>query len=390
MTPELSIIMPCLNEARTLPTCIRKAQAFLARAKITGEVVVADNGSTDASRDIACRMGARLVDVPARGYGHALIEAIKAAKGTYVIMGDADDSYDFSDLSDFVARLRDGDDLVMGNRFRGGIDKGAMPALHRYLGNPLLSFLGRLLYRAPVGDFHCGLRGFNRQQIIALALNCGGMEFASEMVVKAALNDYRISEIPIRLHVDGRDRPPHLNSWQDGWRHLRFLLIFSPRWLFVLPGLILMGLGLLGMLALLPGPLTIGTVTFDIHSLLYCAGSIVLGTQMFYMGCMAAAMGFAFNVLPPGRTSRLAGRITLERGLLIGGLALLAGFALSLKTVIDWEHTGFSHLNPVQTMRSTIPAVALMIVGVQTMITSLLLSAFDIYREQHEVRRDLA
>ena len=385
MPHELSIVMPCLNEEKTLGACIENAQKFLASSGIDGEVIVADNGSTDASRDIAVRLGARVVDVPNRGYGHALIEGINAAGGRFVIMGDADESYDFSNLGPFVQRLRDGDDLVMGNRFKGGIADGAMPPLHRYLGNPLLSFLGRLFYRVGVGDFHSGLRGFNRDRIRALALNCGGMEFASEMVVKAALHKYRISEVPIRLHVDGRDRPPHLNSWQDGWRHLRFLLIFSPRWLFVVPGLTLLALGVPGMAALLPGPITVGSVVFDIHTLLYCSAAIVLGAQMFYMGCMAAAMGAAFNVLPPGRTSRLARLITLERGLVLGGIALLVGFGLSVGFVTRWERVDFSNLDPVRSMRYAIPAVTLMIVGVQTMVTGLLLGALDMYREQHRI-----
>jgi hypothetical protein len=383
MTPELSIVMPCLNEARTVGTCVGTAKQFLERTGIEGEVIVADNGSSDGSQRIAEESGARVVTVSERGYGHALIEGIGAARGTYVIMADADDSYDLSSLDDFVSRLRGGDDLVMGNRFKGGIEKNAMPPLHRYLGNPLLSFLGRLFYGAPVGDFHAGMRGFNREKILALSLGCGGMEFASEMVVKAVLENYRISEVPIKLYPDGRDRPPHLNSWQDGWRHLRFLLIFTPRWLFVYPGLLLMAIGLLGTLALFPGPVTLGEVSFDIHTLLYCSAFIVLGLQMLYMGCIAGIVGFSFEILPRGRVNRLVEWFTLERGLIVGTLLFLSGLAWSVLSVVEWGETGFSTLEPIESMRSTIPAVTLLIVGVQTVIAALFVGLFDMYREQH-------
>lgn len=386
MSIELSILMPCLNEAKTLPACIEKAQAFLARSGIHGEVIIADNGSTDGSREVARALGARVIEVGQRGYGHALIEGISAATGTWVIMGDADDSYDFSALDSFVERLRAGDDLVMGNRFRGGIERNAMPALHRYLGNPVLSFLGRLFYRSAVGDFHSGLRGFNRQRILDLSLNCGGMEFASEMVVKATLADLRISEVPIRLYPDGRDRAPHLNSWRDGWRHLRFLLLFSPRWLFIYPGLFLMLIGVVGMIALIPGTVEIGGVSFDIHTLLYCSAFTILGLQMFYMGCVARITGSAFDVLPRGRTDRIGEWLTLEHGLLLGGLAFLAGLIWSVASVVSWGETDFSRLDPVQTMRNTIPAVTLMIIGGQTMIAVFFLNALHMYREKHDAR----
>ena len=264
---ELSIVMPCLNEAETLATCIDKARGFLDRHGIAGEIVIADNGSTDGSQEIAVSRGARVVNVPSKGYGSALMGGIAAARGRYVIMGDADDSYDFTDLMPFVERLRAGDELVMGNRFLGGIEPGAMPPLHKYLGNPVLTWIGRLFFGSPSGDFHCGLRGFDRQAILSLDLQTTGMEFASEMVVRATLQGLRIDEVPTTLSKDGRSRPPHLRSWRDGWRHLRFLLMYSPRWLFLYPGLFLMIVGLLAGAWLLPGPRRIGGVELDIQTL---------------------------------------------------------------------------------------------------------------------------
>ena len=260
---ELSILMPCLNEAETLATCIEKARGFLHRSGVAGEVIVADNGSTDASRDIARALGARVVEVAARGYGAALSAGIAAARGRYVIMGDSDDSYDFAALDGFVAKLRQGADLVMGNRFRGGIADKAMPRLHRYLGNPVLSFMGRLFFRSPIGDFHCGLRGFARAAILDLRLAAPGMEFASEMVVKATLAGLKVAEVPTTLKPDGRSRPPHLNSWRDGWRHLKLLLTFAPHWLFLYPGVGLAAAGGCLTLALIPGPLVLGVVRLD-------------------------------------------------------------------------------------------------------------------------------
>lgn len=384
MSVQLSILMPCLNEARTLPACIGKARSFLARSGISGEIIIADNGSTDGSVRIAEDLGARVVAVKRRGYGHALIEGIRAARGTWIIMGDADDSYDFSALDAFVERLRRGDEVVMGNRFKGGIEADAMPMLHRYLGNPVLSFLGRLFYNAKVGDFHCGLRGFNRARIQELSLNCGGMEFASELVVKATLAGLKISEVPIQLHPDGRDRAPHLNSWKDGWRHLRFLLLFSPRWLFIYPGIMLALVGIVGIAAILPGPVHLGGITLDIHTLLYCSAFTILGLQMFYMGCVARISGSAFNVLPRGRTDRVGEWLALEHGLAVGAIAFIAGLGWSIASVVNWGETNFSQLDPVSTMRSTIPAVTLMITGGQTMIASFFLGALQIYREQHD------
>ena len=283
MNCELTILMPCLDEAETLETCIRMARNFLARSNIAGEVLVADNGSTDGSQAIAVRNGARVVEVREKGYGAALLGGIRAAHGKYVIMGDADASYDFSRLEGFVEKLRNGYELVMGNRFRGGIAPGAMPALHKYLGNPVLSGIGRLLFRSPCKDFHCGLRGFNRESVMRLDLQTTGMEFASEMVVKATLQNLRIVEVPTTLSPDGRSRAPHLRSWRDGWRHLRFLLIYSPRWLFLYPGLCLSGLGLGLMAWLLPGPRFLFSAGFDVHTLVYASGMIVVGLQIIFL-----------------------------------------------------------------------------------------------------------
>ncbi|MFM7703414.1 MAG: glycosyltransferase family 2 protein, partial [Rubrivivax sp.] len=297
-TPELTILMPCLNEARTLPACIGKAQAFLREQGIRGEVLIADNGSSDGSATLAQALGARVVQVPARGYGAALIAGIGAARGRHVIMGDADDSYDFGALQPFVAALRRGAQLVMGNRFRGGIAPGAMPALHRYLGNPVLSFIGRLFFQVPVRDFHCGLRGFDRQAVASLGLRCDGMEFASEMVVKASMRGLSIVEVPTTLSPDGRDRPPHLRSWRDGWRHLRFLLLFSPRWLFLYPGLALSGLGLLFLSLLASGPLVVGSISLDVHTMLYAAGATLVGVQVLSFALCAMAYGVQLGILP--------------------------------------------------------------------------------------------
>src|ERR1700761_8487272 len=284
---ELSILMPCLNEAETLGQCLAKAQGFLRRTGIRGEVIVADNGSTDGSQTIAASNGARVVAIKERGYGSALIGGIRAARGTYVIMGDSDDSYDFSNLDQFVEKLRAGYEMVMGNRFLGGIMPGAMPPLHRYLGNPVLSTIGRVFFRSPCSDFHCGLRGFRRDAILRLDLQAPGMEFASEMVVKATINKLRFAEVPIKLHPDGRSRPPHLRSWRDGWRHLRFLLLFSPRSLFLYPGFIMFAAGLLAMAWLLPGSRTVGGVTFDIHTLLYAAMLVAIGFQSMFFWAFA-------------------------------------------------------------------------------------------------------
>ena len=284
---ELSIVMPCLDEAETLGICIAKANRFFADNHVAGEVVIADNGSTDGSQAIATALGARVIPVPIRGYGAALAAGIAAARGRFVAMGDSDDSYDFLGLMPFLLRLRDGEQLVMGNRFKGGIMPGAMPPLHRYLGNPVLSFAGRLFYNAPIGDFHCGLRAFDRAAILNLGLKTTGMEFASEMVVKAQLSGLRLAEVPTTLSPDGRSRPPHLRSWRDGWRHLKFLLTFAPKALFFYPGLALALAGIIGLLALLPGSVSVGSVRLGVTTMLFSAASVIIGAQLMSFAVVA-------------------------------------------------------------------------------------------------------
>jgi hypothetical protein len=372
---ELTILMPCLNEAATVGACVDKARGFLQRGGIDGEVLVADNGSSDGSREIAQRAGARVVEVSQRGYGAALGAGIAAARGRYVIMADADDSYDFSRLEAFVEKLRQGHPLVMGNRFQGGIRPGAMPPLHRYLGNPVLSFIGRLLFGTRVRDFHCGLRGFDREAVRALDLRTPGMEFASELVVKAALAGWRIAEVPVVLHPDGRGRPPHLRSWRDGWRHLRFLLLFSPRWLFLYPGLALLAAGSALTAALYVTPLRLGSLGLDIHSMLYASAGALLGMQLCLFALFARVSAQSAGLLPRRASlDRLLGALTLERGLL-GGLALAAaGFIWSAAAFWQWREAGFGALDPRVVMRDTIPATALMVGGMEVMLASFLLS----------------
>jgi glycosyltransferase involved in cell wall biosynthesis len=372
---ELTILMPCLNEAATVGTCIAKAREFLQRTGIEGEVLVADNGSDDDSRAVAERAGARIVDVAERGYGAALAGGIAAARGRYVIMGDADDSYDFGRLEPFVEKLRQGYPLVMGNRFKGGIRRGAMPPLHRYLGNPVLSFLGRLLFGARVGDFHCGLRGFDRRAVGALDLRTSGMEFASELVVKAALAGWRVAEVPITLHPDGRGRPAHLRSWRDGWRHLRFLLLFSPRWLFLYPGLALLASGSALTTALYFSPLRVLGAGLDVHSMLYASAGALLGLQLCLFALFARVSAQNAGLLPRRPDlDRLLQALTLERGLLLG-LAVAGGGRLWCGAgVWAWGATGFGALDPRVVMRDTIPATSLMIGGMELVLASFLLS----------------
>lgn len=363
---EITILMPCLDEAETLGACVRKAMGYLARSGVAGEVVVADNGSTDGSQAIAEALGARVVPVPERGYGAALIAGIRAARGRYVIMGDSDDSYNFSDLGPFVAKLREGFQLVMGNRFQGGIRPGAMPPLHRYLGNPVLSTIGRLFFGSPVGDFHCGLRGFDRAAVLALDLRAPGMEFASEMVVKATVNRLRIAEVPTTLSPDGRSRPPHLRSWRDGWRHLRFLLVFCPRWLFFYPGATLFLAGLAAMALLLPGPVAVGAVTFDVHTLLYASGAMVMGFQAVQFWVFARIYGAQQGMVPEEKrlTAALA-RFGLEPALIVAALLVLLGLGLGVAAVAMWGAERFGPLAGMGAMRVAIASVTAMVLGLQ-------------------------
>jgi glycosyltransferase involved in cell wall biosynthesis len=380
---ELTIVMPCLNEAETLEVCIRKALRSLHENGIAGEVVIADNGSTDGSQAIAERLGARVVPVPVRGYGAALQGGIEAARGRFVIMGDADDSYDFSNLMPFVAKLREGYELVMGNRFLGGIRPGAMPPLHRYLGNPVLTGIGRLFFKSPSGDFHCGLRGFRRDAILGLDLQTTGMEFASEMVVKATLMGLRIAEVPTTLSPDGRSRPPHLRSWRDGWRHLRFLLLFSPRWLFLVPGAVLMAIGLVAGALLVAGPLTVGSVTFDVHTLLYAGAAVVIGFQSIVFAIFTKSFGINEGLLPDDpRMRRLFDHIHLETGIVVGALLVLVGLAVSITALSSWGATAFGELDPKQMLRLVVPAIVALTLGFQIVLASFFLSVLGMARRR--------
>jgi glycosyltransferase involved in cell wall biosynthesis len=379
---EVSVVMPCLNEAETLETCIVKALRAFNFAGINGEVVIADNGSTDGSVEIAQRNGARVVQVKARGYGNALMAGIAAAAGKYIVMGDADDSYDFGHVPRFVEKLRSGADLVMGNRFRGGIQKGAMPPLHQYFGNPALTRLGRLFFRNDsVGDFYCGLRGFRKDSYERLGLRTTGMEFATEMVVKATLLKMRVTEVPTTLSPDGRSRPPHLRTWRDGWRTLRFFLLYSPRWLFLYPGVALMLAGGILGLWLLPGPETVGSIGFDVHTMLYAATAILLGFQAVAFAVFTKIFAISEGLLPPDRgLDNVFRYITLEVGLLVGTIFVAAGLAMSVYAVSGWGEQHFGTLNYSHTMRIVIPAALLLTLGVQTIFVSFFLSVLGMRR----------
>ena len=380
---RLSIVMPCLNEAETLEICIRKAQGFLTQSQIEGEVLVADNGSSDGSQEIARRCGARLVDIPQKGYGSALMGGIAAARGEYVIMGDADDSYDFTNLQPFVSALDDGADLVMGNRFKGGIMPGAMPFLHRYLGNPVLSGLARVFFKSKVGDFHCGLRGFRRQSILDLDLQTTGMEFASEMAVKAAMRDLKVVEVPTVLYPDGRSRPPHLRTWSDGWRHLKFLLLYSPKWLFFYPGIAMTLLGLLVSIPLIFAPVHIGGVRLDINTLMYASLLAIIGVQSVLFSVFTYVFGVNSNLLPHDKTTdRFLSYVGLEKGLALGAGMILLGFAGSLGAVMYWSENRFGDIDPTRSMRLVIPGAMLFTLGFQILFASFFISILNIKLKQ--------
>jgi len=375
---ELTILMPCLDEAETVAICVKKALGFLEKSGIAGEVLIADNGSTDGSQELAIRAGARVASIPQKGYGAAIIGGIAAANGRYIIMGDADDSYDFSSLGVYVDRLRQGYQLVMGDRFAGGIMPGAMPPLHRYLGNPVLSFIGRLLFRSPLGDFHCGLRGFDRASILSLNLSSPGMEFASEMIVKATLRELRITDVPTVLHPDGRSRPPHLRSWRDGWRHLRFLLMMSPRWLMLYPGIALFTAGALLSAIILASPLTIGGISLDIHTMLYAAGASILGLQLILFAILSRSVGLLKGILPPTPSfAKVLRLFTLERGLISGGVVVVLGLGLGIYSLDIWFNARLSSLEPRDIMRIVIPSVTLMVMGAEVLFASFMLSFID-------------
>jgi glycosyltransferase involved in cell wall biosynthesis len=381
-TCELTVLMPCLNEGETVATCIAKARAFLERSGVDGEVLIADNGSSDGSPALAERAGARVIREQRPGYGSALRAGIAAARGRYVVMGDADDSYDFTALDPFLAALRDGADLVMGNRFRGGIAPQAMPPLHRYLGNPVLSGIGRLFFRSPIGDFHCGLRGFRTDAVRGLGLATEGMEFASEMVVRATVDGLRIAEVPATLSPDGRSRPPHLRSFRDGWRHLRFLLLLSPRWLFLYPGALLMLTGLASMLWLLPGPRVVAGIGLDVNTLVYSVAAIVCGFQAVTFAIFAKVFAINARLLPPdARIRRLTSLVNVEVGMAAGLLLLLGGVAGGAYALGLWSLASYGALNPEITLRIVAPSATAMIVGLQLIFSSFFLGVLGLRRQ---------
>ncbi len=378
---DLTILMPCLNEAETLAFCVRQAVQAIKDAGIQGEVVVADNGSTDGSQAIAVAEGARVVDVPVRGYGAALIAGIEAARGKYVMMADADASYHFEHLPRFLPKLADGYSLVMGNRFAGTIEPGAMPPLHRYLGNPVLSAIGRIFFAIPVRDFHCGLRAFRRDDILALNLRTTGMEFASEMVVKTSLAGLRMTEVPTTLSPDGRTRAPHLRSWRDGWRHLRFLLLYSPRWLFFYPGIAALVVGLILSALVLPGPFPIAGHTLDVDTLTYALGLVLIGAHITVFAVSAKVFGTQEGFLPPNpQFERLFKTITLETGLLFGCFLLLIGAVILGYALHLWHAAGFGNMSPTRMLRLTLPSATAFMLGVEIIFGSFFLSLLGLNR----------
>jgi glycosyltransferase involved in cell wall biosynthesis len=384
---ELTILMPCLNEAETIGTCIKKASDWMLLSGIDGEIVIADNGSADGSQEIARYLGARVIDVPVRGYGAALTAGIKRAKGKYVIMGDCDDSYDFSNLDLFVRDLRSGAELVVGNRFKGRLIKGAMPFLHRYLGNPVLSFLGRVFFRTPINDFHCGLRGINKEAILSLSLQTTGMEFASEMIVKASLFKLRISEVPVTLFPDGRSRPPHLRTWRDGWRHLRFLLMYSPTWLFMVPGLFFIIAGFALMLLTIAKPFELMKGVFiDTNTLVYSSVFIILGYSAVSLSLFTRTFATEEGFLPKTKNDKkFEGIFSLEFGLIAGLIMLMIGLFISGYMIYLWKNSGFGRLDFAKTLRLVVPASTFILMGIQTIFSSFFISILKIKTKNRDV-----
>lgn len=379
---ELTILMPCLNEAETLERCINKAMRSISELGLRGEVLIADNGSTDGSIELAERCGARVVQVTAKGYGSALRGGIESARGQWIIMGDADDSYDFSRLGPFVEKLRQGFDLVMGCRMpRGGgtIMPGAMPWKHRWIGNPVLSLIGRIFFKCPAQDFHCGLRGFSKQACEQMNLQTTGMEFASEMVIKATMKGLRIGQVPITLHKDGRSRPPHLRSWRDGWRHLRFMLLFSPRWLFLAPGLLLTLAGSLCMLALWCSQLKIAGFVLDAGTMAVFGMAVLVGTQLIAFACFTKVFAIAEGLLPPDpKFARVFRFLDLEKGVLFGVAIFLGGGLILTNALLFWREAGFGAIPYSENLRRVIPAVTLIATGMQVIFASFFLSVLGL------------
>ena len=374
---ELTILMPCLNEAETLAICIRKAKTFLSENNIDGEVLISDNGSTDGSQDIAREEGARVVSTDIKGYGSALINGTKNAYGKYVIMGDADDSYDFLHLMPFVEKLREGYDLVMGDRFAGGIEEGAMPWSHKYIGNPVLSFIGRLFYNSRIRDFHCGLRGYNRESMLKLNLQTTGMEYASEMVVKSELNGLKIAEVPTTLSKDGRSRPPHLRSFRDGWRHLKFLFMYAPNWLLLYPGMFFLLLGLVLGGIIVVDKITINNINFSIHTLLYCACLIIIGLSILQMYMIVKVFAYNHDFLPKNQID-WNHKIKEDRIIALGAGIVMIGIVLSIIALETWKSFSMGDLNAEETMRIVIPAVLCLIVGFQSIFTGFIVGVMKI------------
>lgn len=375
---ELTILMPCLNEAQTLGVCIEKAKTFLKENNIDGEILIADNGSTDGSQEIAINSGARVINISEKGYGAALIGGCNNAYGKYIIMGDSDDSYDFLNLMPFVEKLRDGYDLVMGNRFKGGIEKGAMPPLHKYLGNPILSLIGRILYHNKIGDWHCGLRGYNKESIQKLNLHTTGMEYASEMVVQATLHKLKMCEVPTTLSKDGRNRPPHLRSWSDGWRHLTFLLMHSPNWLFLYPGLFLFFVGVCISSYITIQPLIINNIRFDINTLLFMNLFTLIGLQLILFYILTKKYAYITNFIPLTKADEILLKFTMNKGIFIGVLLFILGIIGFIISVCIWQQTNFGNLIPEQMFRITIPTITLILCGLEIVFTSFFLGILEI------------
>ncbi len=372
---ELTILMPCLNEAETIAICIKRAQKLLDDFNIDGEILISDNGSTDGSQDIATALGARVIHCLARGYGAALQHGIENAKGKYVLMADSDDSYHFDEAFNMIQKLREGHEICMGTRLKGRIMPGAMPFLNRYLGNPVLTAVGRVFFKAGVSDFHCGMRAFERAKILALGLVTTGMEWASEMIIKSKLAGLKMTEVPVTLHKDGRSRPPHLRRWRDGWRHLRFMLLHSPFWLFILPGIFMSLIGMVGLLILMQGPLTIGKVGFDVHSLIVMGFLLILGIQTIFAGFFAKIYAHNSGILPyDDRLFDMVSRFSLEKLLLLSiaiGTLGMAGFTIS---VYGWYKIGFGELNYQITIRQLVPSLCLISISIQGIFNSFMLS----------------
>lgn len=371
---QLTILMPCLNEAETLALCINKANTWALHSEIQTEVLIADNGSTDGSQAIAESLGARVIQVEQRGYGSALYHGCKAAKGEWIIMGDSDDSYDFSKLGPFVEKLQEGFDLVMGNRFLGGIAPGAMPWKNRYIGNPILTSIGRLLFKCPAKDFHCGLRGFRKDAFLKMDLRTTGMEFASEMVIKANLFGMRIAEVPTTLSKDGRLRPPHLRPWRDGWRHLRFMLLFSPLWLFFIPGSILFLISMISYAALLYNPVKVGKVIFDVHTLFFAEAGLVLGFLAASLGVVIRMFGIREGLLQEhSLLEKLRTSPILEIGSIVGMLMMLGGLYFGFDALMNWNAANFGPLSPGALLRTISLSTMLFMLGGVTLMISLIM-----------------